>query len=355
MLKILPLLNHETGNMDINLILRLPETFMQQHEEFFGKYEIIDLQPNNFETRTLKPRHERTCRFCKKKSDEVSFKKKAHIIPELMGKSTFVSDYECDICNGVFSTYETDLAAFIGVSRSLSSKKAKEGTPTYKSSDKKLEVRGIQNPETGSSIQVSSSDFENDIFIDEKNKKLTITADRPTFIPLRVFKALAKIALTLLSDEDFTKYDRLNSALLDVENKGNLLTNCPFCRVSIYVNPGIEFPSPLALIVKKIDEKSPLPTHSLILYFHNYIYQIFLPFHTDDLWMYDGKINVTLMVAPPLVDKGFTEKFGEPKLHNVDLSSNDRVKNQKHEIVMSYGSIRKEAEESTETITDSKN
>lgn len=355
MLKILPLIDKETGNLDVNLILRLPEAFKQQHEEFFSNYAIIDLQPNNFEERTLKPKHERTCRFCKKTSGEVSFKKKAHIIPELIGKSTFVSDFECDTCNSLFSTYETDLSAFIGAPRSLSSKKAKQGTPTYKSSDKNLEIRGVQNPATGSSAQISSSDFENDIVINEADKKLIIIADRPTYTPLRVFKALAKIALTLFSDEDFVGYDRLNSMLLNLDDTDSALANCPLCKAMIYVNPGIEFPSPLALIVKKLDEKTPLPTHSLILYFHNYIYQIFLPFYTDDLWMYDGKINVTLMAAPPLVDKGFTERFGEPKLHNVDLSSNEKVKNQKHEIVLSFDSIRKEQKNSTEIPTEEEN
>ncbi|WP_367866906.1 HNH endonuclease [Pedobacter sp. WC2423] len=341
MMKIVSNFNEQTGMVDINFVVNLPEKFRKQHEDFFSIYEVTDFQPNQLQDRLLKPKHERTCRFCTKSFPEVTFKKKAHIIPELLGKSSFVSDFECDVCNLLFSTYETDLASFIGAPRSLSSKKGKNGNPTYKSAYGNLEIRHREDPETGSKKDLTSSNFEEDIEINLDDKKMTINADRPPYTPLRVFKSLAKIALTLFNEEEFAEYADLNLMLQQTDEQQNKLSGNPLCRAMIYVNPGPEFPSPLALMVRKKKSSETFPTHSMLLYFHNYIYQIFLPFCKQDLWMYDGKTNITLHSAPPMVDKAFTNKYGLPELHNVELSSAERIKNQKHTIVMSFNNILK--------------
>ena len=340
MFKILPVQN-EDGSYDMNFVMKLPEQFEKQYEEFFALYEIIDIQPNILQQVSLRHPHERTCRFCKKSYPEVSFKKKAHIIPELMGRNKLVSDFECDTCNLLFSKYETDLAYFIGAPRSLTSQKAKEGVPTYKSADKKLIIRTNPDVEKGGGLTIESENFDNRIVIDEDNKKVKINADRPSHVPLKAYKALVKILLTLLPDEAFSKYAFLLQALLNLEDEKTILTGHPMCRAMIYVNPGIPFPSPLAIVMEKKDAQSTIPTHSMVLYFHNYIYQIFLPFYTDDKWLYDGIQKFTLFAAAPMVDETFVEKFGAPKFYSVDLSANTLVKKQKHEIVMSYTSINK--------------
>lgn len=340
MFKIITELNEDTGIYDINFVLKLPEKYKAQYEHFFSLYEIADMQPNKLHTWVLKPKKERVCRFCKRTHPEVTFRKKAHIIPELMGRSKLVSDYECDTCNQLFSNYETDLSYFIGATRSLSARKAKEGVPTYKSVDKKLVIRTEKDEDTGANrLKIESDDFDNRILIDEVGKKVTIIADRPSFNPLRVYKSLAKILLTLLAQEEFDQYVRIRLALQDLNEEQHLLTGCPLCRVMVYVNPGPEFPSPLAFVMQKKDAKDKVPTHGLVLYFANYIYQIFLPFGHDDHWLYDGKTEFMLNTAAPMVDEAYVKKFGEPKFFNVDLSKNELVKKQQDEIVLSFTSI----------------
>lgn len=338
MLKIETILD-ENGTLNINFAMKLPVVYKKSFDIFFSLYEIINLQPNNFEKRELKSRKERTCRFCGKSYPEVTFKKKAHIIPELLGRSSFVSDFECDACNHHFSLYETDLAAFVGISRSLSRKKGKEGTPTYKSNDKNLEIRGLQDIVSGNRIQIFSSDFEKDIVIDKKNKTLTINAERKTFIPLRVYKALVKIALTLLPENGYNKYSKLVQLLFQTDEDKNLLANAPFCRANIYLNPGPEFPLPQAIICQKLQKESLVLTHSLLLYFSNYIYQIFLPFNDEDEWMYDGNTNIEIPVAPPFIDQSFVTRFGQPQLKTINLSSPDKNKAMLDRVVMSYENI----------------
>jgi len=77
-----------------------------------------------------------TCRFCGKSSSEVTFKKKAHAISELIGNKEFVSKNECDVCNEHFGNlYEDNLSKYLGITRSLSQVSSKKGVPSYKSGD----------------------------------------------------------------------------------------------------------------------------------------------------------------------------------------------------------------------------
>lgn len=328
------------GQYFIDLVMKLPEIYKKQHREFFEKYNIVNIQPNNFQQVILKRPSDRTCRFCGESYPKVTFKKKAHIIPELLGRGQLVSDFECDNCNQLFSKYETELAYFIGAARSLTQTKAKEGVPKYKSSDKKLEIKTIPNEQGQEIITLESEDFENKIHHDQENKTITIKTDRASFVPVKVYKSLVKILLTLLPEETFKKYSRMLAAIMDADDDKNLLKGNPFCRAMIYVNPGIPFPSPITLVLEKKDDKTAIPSHSLLLYFHNYIYQIFLPLYEHDLWMYDGNTEVNLHAAPPLVDETFVKKFGMPQFHNVNLGGHERIKKQKNEIVLSYTSIK---------------
>src|SRR5262245_16553961 len=61
----------------------------------------------------------RVCRFCDQGKPYVTFKKKAHAIPELVGNKTLLTLYECDQCNKRFSSFEDDFAKMTLGDRSL--------------------------------------------------------------------------------------------------------------------------------------------------------------------------------------------------------------------------------------------
>jgi len=158
-----------------------------------------------------------------------------------------------------------------------------------------------------------------------------------------VYKSLLKIGLTLLPEQDYTKYKRVTKMLLNNNETNDLLATSPLCRLMVYTNPGPEFPSPLAIVCEKKEQNTAVPSNTITLYFNNYVYQIFLPFCDDDMWMYDGKTNVVFHAAPPLVDELFLKRFGKPKFSSIDLSSAERKKNMPDKIVMSFESMRKES------------
>src|SRR5688572_3441102 len=79
--------------------------FLEEWEAFWQNYklDLAIIHPNK--KPSLKPRKERTCRFCNKSMPEVTFKKDAHTISQLTGNRHLVSDFECDTCNDLFSKY----------------------------------------------------------------------------------------------------------------------------------------------------------------------------------------------------------------------------------------------------------
>ncbi|WP_284460814.1 HNH endonuclease [Chryseobacterium sp.] len=76
---------------------------------------------------------QRVCRFCKKKSPDVTFKSKAHAISEAIGNKTLILFDECDSCNKKFSEYiEGDIIEYLSLYRAFFSIKGKDGLKRYK-------------------------------------------------------------------------------------------------------------------------------------------------------------------------------------------------------------------------------
>jgi hypothetical protein len=58
----------------------------------------------------LKHDDDPVCRFCGRRSPEVTFQFEAHAIPEALGNKSITSTYECDACNQAFGRgIENDL------------------------------------------------------------------------------------------------------------------------------------------------------------------------------------------------------------------------------------------------------
>ena len=73
---------------------------------------------------------------------DVTFKKKAHVIPQSLGNRNIVSLFECDSCNGaIFSIYESSLAAFIGIPRTFAEIRGQKGVPTYKDKETNFRIQ----------------------------------------------------------------------------------------------------------------------------------------------------------------------------------------------------------------------
>lgn len=152
------------------------------------------------------------CRFCNLETPNTTFKKIAHPIPEFFGNRLYHSKSECDRCNEYFDKHlESHFANYLGLERTLTGAKGKNGIPTFKQNDKKFFVREEDNKKMLVGIDTSG----NNVKIDTENNTIEFTALRPPHVPYAVFKCLVKIGYSLLPQEFTTKFESTRRFLID--------------------------------------------------------------------------------------------------------------------------------------------
>lgn len=277
----------------------------------------------------------KVCRFCTKTSETTTFKKKAHLIPELMGNKLFFSNYECDECNTLFSKYEDSFANFGGIFNTISMLKGKRGVPKHKhphegfevlASDGKLNIRLNASQKVNKELEESLLTKFDSVQIDEQKGRIHINTIKHTYIPKYAFKLLAKIGLSLLKSSDINNFDRAINWLITPYHEFDKLKN-PLFHIYKRIQPK-NFPQPWGVLFKKRSEllNYPSPEKVLLLFFGNYAYQIFLPFNNLDNWIWSQK-ELVLPIENHLVILDGTSH--DHRFQTIDLNSNEKRKGEK--------------------------
>ena len=137
------------------------------------------------------------CRFCGKSEPEVAFKSIAHAIPESIGNSRIILLNECDQCNSYFSmSLEDSFDKYTKPYRLLFGIKGKKKVPSYKTRDKSARV-DVQKKER----LVKIDDDQQKIIKSESGNSLKVKFEREPYIPLNVYKALLKMALSVVDSK----------------------------------------------------------------------------------------------------------------------------------------------------------
>jgi hypothetical protein len=315
--------NDDPNVIDVAFAGNLPDKYRQHFKLFSEQYFLLNSLVDFPELdNQLLDAENRVCRFCKKSFPSVRFNSIAHKIPESLGNKALLSDFECDRCNKYFATLESDLCYFLGISRTILAIKGKSGVPEYTSPGKVLTVKK-EKTEFGKAtvITVNNEDFGRSITWDAENRSIRLTAKLHSFRPLNVYKVLLKIALSSLPEDRVDAYTQAFKLLLSKKFQGK--ENNSFFSTVRYFVPGIQFPSPMVLLFEKKNPSFQGCTHIACIYFMHHVFQIWLPAHANDLWMYDGKTKMDFMVAPPFIDKAIVEEFGYPEKTRMDLSSKE--------------------------------
>lgn len=223
---------------------------------------------------------EKICRFCKKDSTQTTFKKDAHILPEFMGNKYAFSYFECDNCNGYFGTLEDSLSNFAGILNSLSTVKGKKGYAKFKGDKENFEIFAKNTSEL---IVRSSKVEKSETFIhDKENERIIVDVPQPSYIPQDAFKALVKIGICLLPEEELLNYEKTIEWLM----KPNSYEYTFHFMLNVFrkVGRGKLFPEPIALLCKKKNHEKlkNVPQHTLVIFYGLIQYQIFLPFNKND-------------------------------------------------------------------------
>jgi hypothetical protein len=215
----------------------------------------------------------RQCRFCGYKEPDVTFRTDAHAIPEALGNKTLLSYYECDVCNGLFGRgIENDFGNWSKPMRTLARINGKKGFPTIK-----------QGPGGRFRIEVSRSelhitDYEDnpDVVVNDEKKELTFRLRRDNYIPAAVLKALVKMGLTILPDDEIENF---RDALIWIRETDHAALPPPYNGPVVHTfAPGPLRSNFIVLIVfRRKHDGLKVPYASFVLMYANEAIQVHLP------------------------------------------------------------------------------
>ena len=177
----------------------------KQYFELFNETYVLQrrVRENGIKVE-LGDKFRKVCRFCGESKPAVTFRKKAHVIPKQMGGKHCVNFFECDRCNHFFSLYESSLGAYLKPFRSVWKIPGYKGLPTYKHPATGLRIETVDDKVN----IVSTKEGDPGFSIDYENNSATINILRDPYIPVHVFKALLRIALCLLDDDEVPHFWR---------------------------------------------------------------------------------------------------------------------------------------------------
>lgn len=215
------------------------------------------------------------CRFCGKGKDETSFKNVSHAIPEFLGNHQLILLNECDECNKLFSeNLEDHLDKYTKPYRTLAHVKGKNKIPSYKSKNELSRISAGKDVEIEFWQQPGS-----DMLTNETPNSMKFKLEFESYIPVAVYKALVKIALSLIEDQkELEAFKMTIKWILETDHSKHFML--PLEMLTTYI-PGFQpIKSLFAFLFRRKEGKS-VPYAILVIGFGNWIYQIHVPSHLD--------------------------------------------------------------------------
>ena len=274
----------------------------------------------------------RSCRFCNKKSPDVSFRKKAHAIPELLGNSSLFSDYECDDCNTFFgSTIENDLGNWTKPSRTFARIRGKSGVPAIK---KVGNVEGWRIDYDVSGFHIKQYESDPFIEIDETEKRLRLELRRDVFTPVAVLKAFVKIGMTIFPPEELANFRTALNWIRNPNHDKALVAECPVIHT---FQPGpMRNDLIVLMLMRRRREVSDVPYAFMVFGYGNDVFQVFLPSPEQDKGIDGKRLTFPAYPTPGGVDP---QRYGTARVRVLNLCGRQPVKGETMSIALGFESI----------------
>ncbi|SNV36966.1 Uncharacterised protein [Chryseobacterium taklimakanense] len=278
-------------------------------------------------------KEERLCRFCGKNSNETTFKKTAHAIPEFVENYKLFSFYECDTCNENFSkNLENHMSNFMNLHHSLSQVKGKRGIPSYKIGNNKSRLDWNNE---GLSIMQYEEDNFNIIEQDEENKTIKIQGKRATYIPIAVYKCLTKMALSIMDEDEIVNFQNTINWINEADHSKSSYQIGNLKAIFTFITSRKSTHTVCFLLKRRKNNKNKVPYMMFFLSYSNFNFQIHIPMCELDKHLF----NETVMIyGIPNVFEFDDEEFDGQTRTVLDLSSTEKVKDEIVEIYLSYES-----------------
>lgn len=317
-------------------------------EWFDARYDVISnyaFQPGS-DSVYLGDKSRMVCRYCGRADPEVKFKKLAHAIPDQVGNDWLFDYEECDTCNGDFAKWvEDDFAKWTHPWRTLGRIKGKKGVPSIKSDDQQFRIdatvastpaeTGAGAVRHGLKILMGVNDFRHEL--DEANRTVRLTLDRPTYVPMGVFKCLVKMAIAIMPPAEEQKCDHLKEWILQPTHTFESYPYQPLLVLYQFA------PGPLpndrvfcCLLRRKPDSADDCLYMQFILQFSNHVFQIALPMHVEDnKQLLEGKFTTALW-HNTWADVEHQTRYGRSGHKQYDMSGVETVRGESTFMILSY-------------------
>ncbi|MFO0881275.1 MAG: HNH endonuclease [Gemmataceae bacterium] len=286
---------------------------------FHKNYERVQLAPFVSKDKVfLGTKEPRICRYCGKTKPAARFSKDAHAAPALLGNNSTFTYYECDRCNEDFGEYlEDHLAKMLHGARTPLMMSSRQSVPSYKT-NRKLSRIDIENG------QFKITQYVNDpmVLLDETSQGLAIDLETQPFIPLAVYKCLAKIGYSLLPDSELIHFTH---TLHWIRERDHTLGAADFRQAFAH---RIFCPGPLpsrygwAELFRRRHDAIRIPYMALVVTSMNLTFQIYLPLCQKDAHLLGPPF--LFPIYPAGINLGYD--YGEPQIKSMKLSSLDRIK-----------------------------
>jgi hypothetical protein len=277
--------------------------FYEEHYQIIVNLPLADKSPIR-----IQDEGERLCRFCGKGENEVTFKNKAHAIPELLGNKSIFSMNECNKCNEYFAKEcEDHLAKWFGSGRSLTQMHGKKGVPKFKTPDIRVEMG-----DKGLALTITKKDVEKMNIPENTPFEFKIPVEMPTqaYTPIRAAQTLVKSAISVLPQDLLSECEGTIAWLLGRSKV--TISNFP---VLYSFTPG---PNPYVngkamILNRKLDK--PMPFLWFIVATSNYRFQIMVPFCKRDTWISSGENTFKVAHFPVPFDVAYEAKYGKSEFY----------------------------------------
>jgi hypothetical protein len=289
------------------------------------------------EVTTIGEKSSQTCRFCKETQPKVTFSKSAHAFPEVIGNKSLFTNYECDDCNGLFGKgIEDHLGKWSAPTRAISQVRGKKGVPTLQ------KIGGGWRIELGEAgLEIQDYVDEPVVQIDKEESQLRISIPRQTYIPVAVFKAFVKMALSIMSEDEMALFSDTIRWIRNLDHSAPFMSS-GLILINTFVPGPLPFSSIGAFLFRRKADELPVPYATFVVAYGNDCYQIFVPCPPKDRNL---QTTVSLPCFPTPYDMELNQ-YGLPRRAVVDLGGREPVKGELVQIKIHFDRIEEVVHES---------
>lgn len=274
----------------------------------------LHIGPSDRKAIRLGSRDGKTCRYCGRSAPTVTFRKKAHALPQFIGNRLITSNDECDLCNEQFGAkYEDAFARFLGPRRALMRLRRKSSLPTFKDRRGHLRVEG-----KGEALTIKASESAKLVELDTKKKSLVIRYLPDSFVPLAAYKCLLRSAVAALPD-DLLSFARPSIGMLRDSSHAYGTPYRPLPVIHTFAPGPMPFPGVHLWVLRRKPAATGCFFLCAVLAFGNDAYQFVIPSTQDTPEAIGGKVKI---VSLPL-SCDVNLDFGRPVRQILDWTSSE--------------------------------